>query len=336
MIIREHVPLSSLTTFRVGGVARYVAECATEDEVSRAIEFAKSEGMPFIVLGEGSNILASDEGYEGVVLRVQIPGVTFLERDTEAVVTAGAGVHWDSLVTETVEKGLWGIETLAGIPGTTGASPVQNIGAYGTELKDAFVEARVLDTNTGSVSTFALDECGFGYRESVFKRTPSLLILSVTLRVTKSPSVRGEYKDLRIARENGEDLSTPGAVSSVVRRIREGKFPDLTQIGTAGSFFKNPTVSPETFASLKARYPELPGFPNEHGIKIPLAFVLDQVLSLRGYAEGNVALFERQPLVLVAHEGANARAIDAFASSIEEKVSDATSIRIEREVRMLP
>lgn len=336
MILREHVPLSSLTTLKVGGLVRFVVECASESDVREALAFAHAQNLPWSVLGEGSNVLASDEGYAGVLLLMRMPGCVFEETDDSVLVTVGAGVPWDEFVTLCVERGLWGVENLAGIPGTTGASPVQNIGAYGTEACDSIAEVRVLNTKTGGVEHIANKDCAFGYRESRFKHDKTLIILSVVFRLETEGTPSLGYKDLAAYEAMNEALTTPKAIARAVRSIRAQKFPDLATHGTAGSFFKNPTISKEKYAELAEKFEGLPGFPNDAGVKIPLAFVLDHVFNLRGYTEGNVSLFERQPLVLVTRTGATAHEVDVFAKSITERVQDVTTISIEREVQPFP
>lgn len=336
MILREDIPLSTLSTLRVGGVARYVADCADEDDVREALAFARGKELPWRVLGEGSNVLASDDGFPGVVLRLSMRGFAIEEDGGEHLCTAGAGLNWDAFVGACAARGLWGIENLAGIPGSVGAAPVQNIGAYGTEVKDTIRTVRALDASTGAVRDIPSEDCAFGYRDSRFKRERDLIILSVTFRLAADGTPSLGYKDLAAAKERGEDLATPASIGAVVRAIRAQKFPDLRTHGTAGSFFKNPTVSEEAYKVLVQRYEGLPGFPNSEGVKIPLAFILDKALGLRGYQEGNVSLFARQPLVLVASEGASAREIDAFARGIETRVHAMTDVAIEREVQMFP
>lgn len=336
MIIRENVPLSSLTTLKVGGVAQFVIECERKEDVLEATRFAQEQNLPWSVLGEGSNVLAQDEPYKGVVLAIRIPGVEALESDDAVVLTVGAGVSWDALVRDAAARGLWGLENLAGIPGTVGAAPVQNIGAYGAELKDTLDSVEVLDAETGKTIQLNNEECAFGYRDSRFKHDARLILLSVSFRLLKSAEPNIGYKDLAAALEQGADLRTPSAIGEVVRSIRARKFPNLADVGTAGSFFKNPTIPQGSFDVLKERYEALPGFPNELGIKIPLAFILDQVLSLRGYTEGNVSLFANQPLVLVAQNGATQKEIDIFANDIAARVRDVAGITLEREVRNFP
>lgn len=336
MIVSEYVPLSTHTTLRVGGTARFFVECARKEDIQNALALAQEHALPWSVLGDGSNVLACDDAYNGVVIAIRIPGVTFVDVDEEVFLTAGAGVSWDALVLEAALRGLWGLENLAGIPGTVGAAPVQNIGAYGAEVNDTLQEVSVLDTHTSEVRTLVRDECAFGYRDSIFKSTNQFVILSATFRLKKTAVPRIAYKDLRDAQTQGMDLSTPASIGEAVRAIRARKFPDLSLVGTAGSFFKNPTISEEAYASLKEKFEDMPGFPNKTGVKIPAAFILDHVLGLRGYTEGNISLFENQPLVLVAQNGATQKEINIFANSIATRVHDVTGITLEREVRNFP
>lgn len=336
MIVRENVLLSSLTTLRVGGNARFVLECENKDDVGAAIAFAQERNLPWCALGEGSNVLAQDNGYDGVVVALRIPGIVSVDAESSVTLTAGAGVSWDALVREAAAQNLWGLENLAGIPGTVGAAPVQNIGAYGTEVNDTLTSVEVFDTETGETRALSREECTFGYRDSRFKRDKRFVILSASFTLSKAAEPNISYKDLIAAQEQGADLSTPRSIGDAVRAIRARKFPDLAKVGTAGSFFKNPTIAKDTYESLKEQYPDMPGYPNDEGVKVPLAFVLDRVLDLRGYREGNVSLFTEQPLVLVAHENATEKEIDAFAQGIATRVYNAISISIEREVQTFP
>jgi len=333
MILKEDVPLSTITTLRVGGPARFVVRCVTEEDILEGIRYAKERNLPLYVLGQGSNLLASDQGFEGVVLKIETRGIHTETTGTGVLITVQAGVPWETLVKAVASESLWGLENLAGIPGTVGAAPVQNIGAYGMEVKDTIEEVKALDTVTEEARIFTTEQCAFGYRESMFKHAKNLLILSVTFRLHTEGEPRTDYKDLTTYIDEHGALKSPQSVGDAVRSIRARKFPDLQIVGTAGSFFKNPTISLEAYARLQETYEAIPGFPNSEGIKIPLAFVLDKVLNLRGYTEGNVSLFEEQPLVLVAHEGASSDEIHVFAKKIAQRVYDVTGITIEREVQ---
>ncbi len=337
--MEEKIELQSLTTLRVGGPAQFVHTIESEGELREALAFARERSLPVYALGEGSNVLAPDEGYEGVLLRICIPGLSVEEGVDAVTLIAGAGFSWDALVHEAATRGLWGIENLAGIPGFVGAAPVQNIGAYGADISQVLSFVEAYDTETDSVRRMTREECKLGYRDSRFKHEPNLIILRVALTLSRTGTPQIGYSDLARLAAQGEVLDSPERIGEAVRRVRADKFPDRTEFGTAGSFFKNPIVSEEVYAELSKRYggeTGVPRFPAVGGVKIPLAFVLDKVLGLRGHREGNIWLFGKQPLVLVADFGATASEIDAFANDVAKRVFEATGIQIEREVRTIP
>lgn len=257
----------------------------------------------------------------------------FVEQDGYIETVIGGGVSWDIFVQECAVRSLWGVENLAGIPGTVGAAPVQNVGAYGAETADTLLWVDCYDTETDTHIRIEAVDCAFGYRESRFKKEPNLIITRVAFKLTPIGTPNTAYADL--ARLT-VPLTTPGEIGEAVREVRSKKFPDLAGYGSAGSFFKNPVVSNEAYAELQTRYPELPGFPTDQGTKIPLAWILDHVLSLRGFRVDHAWLFENQPLVLVTEDGATAENVEALACAVTEQVFAATGIRIEREVRSLP
>lgn len=336
MTVREQVTLATLTTLRAGGAARVVAECTNEDEVREALQLSKERSMPWYPLGQGSNVLASDAGYEGVIIRPAIEDLAFEERAEDTLVTVGAGIAWDALVRTAASRGLWGIENLAGIPGSVGAAPVQNIGAYGAELSDTLEFVDALDADRGSVFRFTKKECELAYRDSRFKRERGLIIVRAGFRLSVSGEARTAYKDIASAQDAGADLSTPARIGETVRSIRARKFPDLKTHGTAGSFFKNPIVSRAEHARLLHAFPDMPSFESATGVKLPLAFVLDRLLNLRGFRMGNAWLYDAQPLVLVLDAGGTAQEVDALAAHVTSRVKELLGISIEREVRALP
>lgn len=331
MIVREYVPLSSLTTLCVGGPARFVIAAASDEEVRAACAFARTRSAPLCVLGDGSNVLAKDEGYEGVIIMPRLIDMSF--GSEEAVV--GAGVSWEAFVKEAASRNLWGVENLAGIPGTVGAAPVQNIGAYGAEVKDVISFVDVMRAHDGETERLTRSDCAFSYRDSIFKREEGRIILRVGFRLSGSGAPRLSYPDLMRARESGAPLMTAQQVGDAVRAIRAEKFPDLSSCGTAGSFFKNPVVSERAFDALKKEYPDIPGFEDGDTVKVPLAYILDKILGLRGYRKGSAHLYERQPLVLVLDRGGSVRDVEALARDVEARVFEATGIIVEREVRTL-
>lgn len=335
MKVAKQVRLAEHTTFRIGGPVSLYITVESPDELPEAYALAKREGLAVYPLGQGSNILASDGEIRKAILTLSQQSIIYIEEEGCVQVIADAGASWDAVVSETAERGLWGLENLAAIPGTVGAAPVQNIGAYGREAADTILWVEAFDPSKAALARLSKEECVFGYRDSRFKRSPGLLITRVAFALSKEPRPLLTYPDILARIVAGAALDTPSAIASEIRSIRAGKFPDLSLCGTAGSFFKNPTIQAEHFAELSSRYPKLPGYANDAGVKIPIAWILDHVLGMRGFAHGTVGLYEKQALVLVAHEGATARDVDALASLVTERVHDATGITIEREVQSL-
>lgn len=337
MTIEENVPLAAFTTFRIGGAARFFVRVDSLQELQEAIAFANEKILRVLVLGGGSNMLIDDEGFDGLVIKIDIRGIEILQESEGAELVVGAGESWDELVARTVEEGLWGIENLSGIPGTVGAAPVQNIGAYGSELKDTFVWAEALDVTTQEMVRLDATACAFSYRSSIFKRhAGQYVILRVALRLSKLPNPKLSYKDLTLAFPGAEP--TLPEVRGAVLAIRARKFPDLAVEGTAGSFFLNPIVSAEVAATLTKEYPDLPQYAQEgseeRSVKISLAWLLDNVLGLKGYSVGGARLFESQPLVVVARAGTSSNDVEALAGEVIEKIQKKFNITIEMEVRI--
>ncbi|MDE1966016.1 MAG: UDP-N-acetylmuramate dehydrogenase, partial [Patescibacteria group bacterium] len=294
-------------------------------------------GLPSYVLGGGSNVLAADDGYAGVIIRMNVPGIAEeAVAEDAARLIAGAGVSWDTLVAEAARRGLWGVENLAGIPGTAGAAPVQNIGAYGTELSGSLEWIDAVPAAADRVERLAAAELALAYRDSRLKREKGWTVLRIALRLRRDGAPMLAYRDLASRKEAGEPLRTPAEVGRAVREIRAGKFPDLSVSGTAGSFFKNPVIRSAEAKALAERYPGLPVYPaDEETSKVSLAWILDCVLDARGLSVGGARLFERQPIVIVAGDGATAKDVELLAETVARRVEEATGISIEREVRTL-
>lgn len=335
MEARENVPLSDHTTLRIGGPAALLITIERPEELPKAYELARKRELPVYPLGAGSNILASDGPIKRAMLHITATNVTYVDDGDVVRVTADAGKDWDELVSETTSRGLWGLENLAGIPGTVGAAPVQNIGAYGREVMDVIARVEAYDPAHDSFITYANEECGFTYRDSRFKREPGQVITRVTFTLSRTPRPNLSYADVARRLAEGAVLDTPMAIAREMRDIRAQKFPDLSVHGTAGSFFKNPTISSDAFAALHEKYPELSGFETEKGIKIPIAWIMDHVLFLRGHTIGPVRMFERHALVVVADPGATAHDVEVLANDVAKRIYDATKINVEREVQSL-
>ena len=338
MHIEDKVSLRNHTTFKIGGDADFFVTVQNTKELEEALAFARERSLPYTILGKGSNVLVSDEGIRGLVIKIGIEGIEFTDLADERVrLSIGAGVVFDHVVIECVGKGIWGIENLSAIPGSMGATPVQNVGAYGVEIRDVLESVEVYDTKKNESRTLTLEECEFGYRSSVFKteKGKKYVITKVNLVLTKKRAPKLAYKDLA---HFFKDTPEPALIDirNAVCSIRSKKFPDWRVVGTAGSFFKNPIIEPEKYAHLQKTYPELPGFPDgKGGVKIALGWILDKGLGLRGMCEGSVCTYEGQALVIVNRNTATAHDVTAFAENIFQQVKKVFDIEIEWEVTLL-
>ena len=347
MKIQENIPLASYTTFKIGGPARFFCIVTSVDEVKSAVIFAKENSVPFFVLGGGSNLLVSDTGFPGLVIKVEIKGIEIKEvgNNENEIIRVGAGEMWDDLVEYTVKNGWNGLENLSAIPGTVGAAPVQNIGAYGTEVGYFISVVNVFDTKEMKEVTMLPRDCHFGYRNSTFKHEKGrYVITSVDFKLNKDGKVSIEYRDLKeyfskVSTDRGNGEVTPSQVRDAVIDIRWNKLPDWNKWGTAGSFFKNPVISKEKFDELKTKYPALPGFPeisiggkSDGQMKIPLGWILDNVCKAKGVTSGGVGTYKNQALVIVTKSGATAKEVVDFTQGLMKQVKEATGITVEAEV----
>jgi UDP-N-acetylmuramate dehydrogenase len=279
-------------------------------------------------------MLVPDTGFDGLVVRVAAKGISFADEGDTTTVSVGAGESWDALVRAAGEKQLWGIENLAGIPGTVGGAVVQNIGAYGAELSETFLWAETVQFPGGTQEKVDSQNAHFAYRTSVFKNHPTSIITRATFRLLRHAKPKRSYPDLQRAEKRNTPLETSEDIARAVRAIRSEKFPQTE--GTAGSFFKNPIVSEAKGRELAEKFPGLPVFPAGSGkTKIPLAWILDKALGLKGYAHARVRLYEKQPLVFAVTEGATADEIEALAENVATKVKNATGLVLEREVETM-
>lgn len=313
MKIQENVALAPFTTLGVGGPARWFVEAASEAEVSDAVSWARERELPLFVQGGGSNLLVSDAGFPGLVLRVAIKGVESADDAGSQVYKVAAGENWDGFVEHAVGENCAGIECLAGIPGTVGGTPVQNVGAYGQEVAETIETVRVLDLETLEFREMPAEECGFAYRSSIFNSTARgrLLVLRVDYRLTPGGVASLRYADLQRAFPAG---SQPGLVevAAAVRRIRQSKGMLLVEgdadCRSAGSFFKNPVIPVRQFEELKIRLnQEPPHYPAESGsVKLPAAWLIEQAGFAKGFALGRAGISSRHTLALVNRGGATA------------------------------
>ncbi len=333
--IKEQVPLAPLTTFQIGGPAAYFVPARSNIEVFTAFEFAKEKDLKVFILGGGSNVLINDKGFEGLVIKVELKGLEIVEDEADTkILIAGAGESWEKVVERACTEELWGIENLSGIPGTVGGAVVQNIGAYGAALSEVLKWAEVLDTLTGEVIRYTNEECRFDYRDSVFKKNSDLVVLRAAFKLSLTPKPNISYKDLAALFSTTASLT---AIREAVIRIRKGKFPDLMLEGTAGSFFKNPILPASEASALKEKYPDMPLFtiPETDGVKVPLAWLLDNVLHMKGASIGGARLFEKQPLVIAAARNTLSTEVKALAQKVKNEVKEKFNLHIEEEVKIL-
>jgi UDP-N-acetylmuramate dehydrogenase len=334
MNILENVLLSTLTTFRTGGPARFLLTIESKEKIADALAFAKERGLPLIPMGTGSNMLAPDEGVNAVFLRLATKDISAKEQDGTVTIIADAGIPWDELVEYAVQKGWWGIENLSAIPGTVGAAVVQNIGAYGAALSDVAHTIEAFDTELKQFRIFTPEECRFGYRTSIFKQERDrYFITQVSFHLSKNSRPNLSYRDLKNFFADKE--ASLQEIRNAVVSIRRGKFPPLDDYGTAGSFFLNPIVTPEEQEALSKQFPTMPFFPlPEGGIKLPLAWLLDHALSLKGTRIGKAFLWDEQPLVIAAEAGAASEDVVSLASDVARAILEKTGIVIMPEVRL--
>jgi|AntRauTorckE6833_2_1112554.scaffolds.fasta_scaffold11152_2 UDP-N-acetylmuramate dehydrogenase len=333
--IQERIALAAHTTLHVGGVADYFCVVRSAAELTQALQFAAKQSVPVFVLGGGSNVLFPDEGYRGLVIHNAIVGQQVAVQANDVLVQVGAGEQWDAFVAQMCEQGYWGIENLSAIPGSVGATPIQNVGAYGVEVADVIQVVTAMRVDTQEIKTFAHAQCAFEYRDSYFKSTEGRqwVVLSVTFKLSNTAKPVLQYADLYPLSTHAN--LTVAAVRDFVIAVRSKKFPDWSQVGTAGSFFKNPIVPAGEYQRLHNLYPDMPAHQNATGEwKLSLGWILDRVCGLKGYCEHEVCLYENQALVLT-NTGTSAENITNFVASITKTVFDKTQVQIEPEVLLV-
>jgi UDP-N-acetylmuramate dehydrogenase len=335
---RENVPLRTYTTLKTGGVARYVVSVTSAEEVETAVRFAQQNELPFLVIGGGSNLLVSDHGFSGVVIKMEIKGIECVENDDGTVTfICGAGEVFDEVIAESVKRGYSGLENLSAIPGTVGATPVQNVGAYGVDVEDRIVSVEVYDAQAHETRVLTSSECHFGYRDSIFKSEAGegLIITKVTFRLAKELRPELSYGDLQRYFVD-RPAPTHREIRDAIIAIRAEKFPDWGVVGTAGSFFKNPIVPRADALALRAKYIDLPIYDvDEKHMKVSLGYILDKVCHLKGYRRGPISLYDKQAMVLVNDGEGTTSDILSFAFMVMKYVEDETGLHIEREVRYI-
>lgn len=337
--MQENFSLKPYNTFGVDAKARYFTEINTIDELKEALIFADTQSLPLLFLGGGSNILLTKD-FDGLAIKLNVRGISEENiNENEVLVTAKAGENWHEFVMYCLQKNYGGLENLSLIPGNVGTSPMQNIGAYGTEIKDIFVSCEVLDLENLELKTFNLEQCRFGYRDSIFKQEGKgrYVILEVTFKLTqKDHPIKTEYGAIKSELENlGIKNPTIQDVSKAVINIRQSKLPDPKEIGNAGSFFKNPTIPLAQFEALKQQFENIQGYPNGDRVKVPAGWLIEQC-GWKGKQIGNVASHKLQSLVIVNATGnATGKEIFDFSTAIINSVKEKFGIELEREVNII-
>jgi len=332
--LRENVPLAPFTTLGIGGPARYFCHVENENTLREVIDFAKSRNVPLFVLGGGSNLLIADAGYPGVVARIEIRGLQWSDEGKRVRLIAGAGEDWDSVVAGCIGRGLFGVECLSGIPGSVGGTPVQNVGAYGQEISETLLRLRAYDRQTDNVVELDRAECGFTYRTSIFNTVAlnRYIVLDVEYGLVKDGQAAVRYPDL--LRELDGVTPTLPVVRNTVLRIRSSKAMVL-QAGdpdcrSAGSFFKNPIVTEETFDRIQASTDEkVPRYPAASGmVKTAAAWLIERAGISKGFSLGAAGVSRKHTLALINKGGATADDVIALAREIRKRVEGRFGIRL--------
>jgi UDP-N-acetylmuramate dehydrogenase len=342
MKIDENVDLAPLTTLQVGGSARYFTAAHTIAEVQEAVAFASTRNLPIFLLGGGSNLVISDKGWLGMVLKIAIPGIDKSFLDTHCEFEVGAGENWDDFVAQSVAHDCSGIECLSGIPGSVGGTPVQNVGAYGQQVADTIASVLVLDLRDGQVRELCAEACAFGYRTSIFNTTERgrFVILRVTFRLLRGGEPHIEYADLRRYFAERKTTPTLAETRDAVLQIRQSKAmlirPGDEDSRSAGSFFKNPVVSPEQYEALteRARQRDLhmPSYPElQSKRKVSAAWLVENAGFHKGYTQGAVGISRKHALAIVNLGSATAADILAFKNQIQQQVKEVWGLQLEAE-----
>lgn len=334
--IEKNYSLKNLNTLKVESVASHFATLKSREDVLAAIDYSQEHQLKIIVLGGGSNVLLT-ENIDALVLKNEIKGMKIDEEtDATALISAYSGEDWSRFVSFAVSNKLYGIENLFLIYGTVGAAPVQNIGAYGVELKDVFVSLRAIDLDTGEEKVFTGEDCQFGYRDSVFKNRlkGKYFIYQVSLRLSREKSFKLDYGSIKTDLEE-QGIAEPDLadVIDTIAKIRNSKLPNPHVTPNAGSFFKNPEVLKDKFEELQASYPNMPFYPQANKYKIPAGWLIEQA-GLKGKEFGPVSMYKRQALILVNQGGSSQQVLDLVAH-VKSEVSKKFGLDLELEVNVI-
>lgn len=335
--IKRKVSLLGYNTFGIDATAEYFAEYQSIAELRDILYDAKVQSLPVLPVGCGSNLLFTTDNFKGIVLRSGISDINCVRENDEALVLeVGSGLMWDDFVAYTVEKGFWGAENLSLVPGVVGAAAVQNIGAYGVELKDIVKSVKAIERESLELKTLEVEACRYGYRSSIFKQKTHRqhIVTSVQFRLSKHPRPQLGYGHLEAAVRARGEVNLRNIRETIIG-IRRAKLPDTQQTGSAGSFFMNPVITEERFRELLREYPDMPHYRAEPGkVKIPAAWLIEYC-GWKGKRVGAAGVHEHQALVLVNHGGAKGQEILLLATAIQDSVSKQFGIKLEPEVEII-
>ena len=337
--MKTNVDLLPYNSFGFPAVAKHFVEINDIQELETLIRSDVFKNEKHLILSGGNNVLFQEDVFDGIVVHINTKGIEVIEdSDNDVVVRAQAGEDWPKFVEKMVTMGLYGVENLAHIPGKVGAAPVQNIGAYGMELKDSFLRCEAIELATGNKRIFMKEECNFGYRNSVFKNElkGQYVITSVDLLLHRQPELKLEYGNIKAyLSEHGIENPTLQQLHDAICAIRDAKLPDVKQIGNAGSFFKNPVISAEQFETLQKDYPDIPHYPDADGmVKVPAGWLIEHA-GWKGWRDEHVGVYEKQALVLVHYGGGTGHDIVDLAQRIQQSVEEKFGIRISPEVNFV-
>jgi len=335
-VIKKNISLKRYNTFGIDVTANYYAKANTVEKVLYAINFASYNKAPIYVLGGGSNILLTGN-FDGVIINPAVQGIAIVEdMPNDVVLRVGAGVCWDSFVEFCVERDLYGVENLSHIPGNVGASPIQNIGAYGVEAKDTIIKVEGIQVDSRKTVELNNSECRFGYRDSVFKQElkGKVIVTHVWFKLSKNSNLQTNYGNLEDELNRLGDRSLKSVRQAVIN-IRTAKLPDPAVVGNAGSFFKNPVVEIDHFEGIKKKYPNAPSYPvSESFVKVPAGWLIEQC-GWKGKRVGNCGVHANQALVLINYGDATGAEILNLAKSVQDSVETEFGIKLDMEVNVL-